>query len=82
MPPDAAAPRQAALGYSDPQLAKVFLGDISTKAILNVRAYRKSLGVEPVFKLVDTCAAEFAAVTPYYYTTYETPYELNGETRV
>ena len=66
-------------GYSDPQLAKVFLGDISTKAILNVRAYRKSLGVEPVFKLVDTCAAEFAAVTPYYYTTYETPYELNGE---
>ena len=66
-------------GYSDPQLAKVFLGDISTKAILNVRAHRKSLGIEPVFKLVDTCAAEFAAVTPYYYATYETPYELNGD---
>ncbi|MHC4908409.1 MAG: carbamoyl-phosphate synthase large subunit [Planctomycetota bacterium] len=62
------------LGYSDPQLANVFHGDISTETILKVRTHRKSLGIEPVYKLVDTCAAEFAAVTPYYYSTYERPY--------
>jgi carbamoyl-phosphate synthase large subunit len=59
------------LGYSDPQLANLFLGEISEKAILQVRARRKQLGVLPVYKLVDTCAAEFAAITPYYYSTYE-----------
>lgn len=37
----------------------------------DVRLYRKSLGVLPVYKLVDTCAAEFEAFTPYYYSTYE-----------
>ena len=37
------------------------------------RALRKALGIEPVYKLVDTCAAEFEASTPYYYSTYETP---------
>jgi len=36
-----------------------------------VRRARVALGVEPVFKLVDTCAAEFEAYTPYYYSTYE-----------
>jgi carbamoyl-phosphate synthase large subunit len=36
-----------------------------------VRTYRKGLGVVPVYKLVDTCAAEFEAYTPYYYSTYE-----------
>ena len=61
------------LGYSDPQLANLYLGKISTETILEVRAYRKSLKVEPVYKLVDTCAAEFEATTPYYYSTYETP---------
>ena len=38
------------------------------------------LGIEPVFKLVDTCAAEFDAATPYYYSTYERPFIVNGET--
>ncbi|MGD1850831.1 MAG: carbamoyl-phosphate synthase large subunit [Cyanophyceae cyanobacterium] len=37
-----------------------------------VRAYRKSLGVIPEYKTVDTCAAEFEAYTPYYYSAYET----------
>jgi len=68
-------------GYSDPQLAKLFLGGITTETILQVRAYRRSLGVAPVFKLVDTCAAEFEAITPYYYSTYERPYELDGVSR-
>ncbi len=36
---------------------------------------RKSLGIIPVYKLVDTCAAEFRAATPYYYSTYETECE-------
>jgi len=63
------------LGYSDPQLANLYLGDIKTDTILAVRRHRKSLGIEPVYKLVDTCAAEFEAETPYYYSTYERPYE-------
>ncbi len=65
-------------GYSDPQLANLYLGSITTQTILAVRAYRKSLGIEPVYKLVDTCAAEFEAETPYYYSTYETPYVKAG----
>ncbi len=60
-------------GYSDPQLANLYLGEINTDTILKVRSWRKSLGVVPVYKLVDTCAAEFEAETPYYYSTYETP---------
>ena len=68
------------LGYSDPQLAYLYFGIISTETILKVRNYRKSLGVEPVYKLVDTCAAEFEAITPYYYSTYEQPIENIGGT--
>ncbi|QDU32745.1 Carbamoyl-phosphate synthase large chain [Poriferisphaera corsica] len=60
-------------GYSDPQLAYLYLDTIGTENILKVREYRKSLGVEPVYKLVDTCAAEFEASTPYYYSAYESP---------
>jgi len=65
--------RAKQLGYSDPQLANLWLGEISTEAILRVRRHRKNLGIEPVYKLVDTCAAEFEATTPYYYSTYERP---------
>lgn len=63
--------RAKQMGYSDAQLAKVYLGSISTDTILAVREYRKKLGVEAVFKCVDTCAAEFEAITPYYYSTYQ-----------
>lgn len=66
------------MGYSDPQLANAYLGEISSDAILQVRARRAALGVSPVYKLVDTCAAEFEAATPYYYSTYETPYSVIG----
>ena len=53
-------------GFSDRQIA------FATKTSEDeVRAYRKELGVLPVYKLVDTCAAEFEAFTPYYYSTYE-----------
>jgi len=53
-------------GFSDRQIA------YATKTTEDeVRIYRKSLGVVPVYKTVDTCAAEFEALTPYYYSTYE-----------
>ena len=58
--------RAKRLGYADLQLAQAWR---STEG--DVRARRKALGVEATFKLVDTCAAEFEALTPYYYSTYE-----------
>jgi len=71
--------RAKQMGYSDPQLANLYLGKISAKTILQVRAHRKKLGVTPVYKLVDTCAAEFEAATPYYYSTYEAPIRVVDE---
>ncbi len=68
--------RAKQMGFSDPQLAYLYLGAITTETILKVRQYRKSLGIEPVYKLVDTCAAEFEAITPYFYSTYESPLQL------
>lgn len=53
-------------GLSDIQIA--YLTHSSEK---EVRAYRKALGVVPVFKTVDTCAAEFESLTEYHYKTYE-----------
>lgn len=61
------------LGFSDAQLAHVYLNTITPDAVLTVRSHRKKLGIEPVYKLVDTCAAEFQAITPYFYSTYESP---------
>ncbi len=59
--------RQAkAWGFSDIQLA--WLCGCTPAAM---RAKRIGAGITPVYKLVDTCAAEFSAVTPYYYSTYE-----------
>ena len=46
-----------------------------------VRQYRKQLGVTPVYKTVDTCAAEFEAYTPYYYSTYEEEDEVISSDR-
>ncbi|PLZ61438.1 carbamoyl phosphate synthase large subunit [Fischerella thermalis WC344] len=58
-------------GFSDHQIA------YATKTTEDeVRAYRKQLGVIPVYKTVDTCAAEFEAFTPYYYSTYEQETEI------
>ena len=54
------------LGYSDRQLATIFK---TTER--EVRKVRKEKGVMAVYKMVDTCAAEFEAKTPYYYSTYE-----------
>jgi carbamoyl-phosphate synthase large subunit len=58
-------------GFSDVQLGRLFHVDEQT-----IRQVRKSKGIEPVYKLVDTCAAEFEAYTPYYYSTYEQENEI------
>ncbi|TWT43928.1 Carbamoyl-phosphate synthase large chain [Phycisphaerae bacterium RAS1] len=60
--------RAKSLGYSDVQLAHAWNLDAAA-----VRGLRNRLGVIPSYRLVDTCAAEFAAATPYYYSTYERP---------
>jgi len=60
--------RAKEMGYSDVQL-----GTIWSLQPAEVRGIRKRLTIEPVYKLVDTCAAEFEAATPYYYSTYESP---------
>ena len=54
------------LGFSDAQLAQLMNSDE-----VSVREEREKQGVVATFKLVDTCAAEFEAYTPYYYSTYE-----------
>ena len=58
------------LGYSDRQIAWH-----TGSNELAVRAHRQALGVNAVFKTVDTCAAEFSSSTPYHYSTYERPSE-------
>jgi carbamoyl-phosphate synthase large subunit len=54
-------------GFSDTQISYI-LGNVSEE---DVYQRRKTLGIKRVYKMVDTCAAEFAAKTPYYYSTYE-----------
>ena len=54
------------LGFSDIQLAHIWHTDQT-----NIRNKRIEYGIEAVYKLVDTCAAEFEAYTPYYYSTFE-----------
>jgi carbamoyl-phosphate synthase large subunit len=57
-------------GFSDRQIAKLTGSDE-----VAVRGKRHELGIRPVYKRVDTCAAEFEAMTPYLYSTYETECE-------
>ncbi|MGB8700076.1 MAG: carbamoyl-phosphate synthase large subunit, partial [Thermosynechococcaceae cyanobacterium] len=63
-------------GFSDRQIA---YATHTTED--QVRQYRKSLGIIPAYKTVDTCAAEFEALTPYYYSTYEPETEVLPSTR-
>ncbi len=70
---DAAFMRQVKqYGFSDVQIAYLVRDDVDAAT---VRAHRKRLGVLPTFQLVDTCAGEFPARTPYFYSTYETENE-------
>jgi carbamoyl-phosphate synthase large subunit len=63
-------------GFSDKRLAKLMGSDAAA-----VRAYRHALGIRPVFKRVDTCAAEFATNTAYMYSTYEEECEAQPTSR-
>lgn len=58
-----------AMGFSDARLAS-----LTSKRPKEVAELRNSLNVRPVFKRIDTCAAEFASPTAYMYSTYETPF--------
>ncbi|MFZ1546113.1 MAG: carbamoyl-phosphate synthase large subunit, partial [Candidatus Nitrotoga sp.] len=63
-------------GFSDNRLARLLGSDAAA-----VRACRHALGIRPVFKRVDTCAAEFATDTAYMYSTYEEECEAQSTTR-
>jgi carbamoyl-phosphate synthase large subunit len=59
------------LGFTDEYIAR-----LTGKAREEITDYRISKGITPTYKMVDTCAAEFAASTPYYYSSYDTECEL------
>lgn len=67
-------------GFTDRAIAELRLeGQGAASAMTkesDVRAFRLEQGLKPVYKMVDTCAAEFEATTPYYYSTYETENEV------
>src|SRR6185369_9778297 len=56
-------------GFSDARLAK-----LAKLSVAEVTQRRRALAVRPVFKRIDTCAAEFASPTAYMYSTYEAPF--------
>ena len=63
------------MGYTDRTIA-----DLTSRPEAEIKALRRRLGITPDFKMVDTCAAEFEAVTPYYYSTYSAQNEVNPRT--
>ena len=63
------------MGYTDRTIA-----DLTGRPEAEIKALRRRLGITPDFKMVDTCAAEFEAVTPYYYSTYSAQNEVNPRT--
>lgn len=65
------------LGFADRELANLLNSDE-----FSVRDKRKEMKITPIYKLVDTCSAEFEAKTPYYYSSYEAEYEAENEIRV
>ena len=73
--------RAKQFGFSDRQLATLW-----DQVEMDVRQERKRRGIVATFKAVDTCAAEFEAYTPYYYSTYEdedeTPAKKPGQRRI
>ncbi|MDO5529942.1 MAG: carbamoyl-phosphate synthase large subunit, partial [Paracoccus sp. (in: a-proteobacteria)] len=69
LPEDSEALRKLKImGFSDARLASLTQRDEA-----EIRRARRAAGLHPVFKRIDTCAAEFEAQTPYMYSTYETP---------
>jgi carbamoyl-phosphate synthase large subunit len=68
-----------AMGFSDARLSSLTKSDVQA-----IQKSREKLGVHPVYKRIDTCAAEFASPTAYMYSTYEVPFagELADEAKV
>ena len=78
LPGDAHNMRQIkAMGFSDARLA-----ELTDSTASEVAAARRALGVRPVFKRIDTCAAEFATPTAYMYSTYENGLEDGGGSEI
>jgi len=69
--------RLKSMGFSDTRLGK-----LTGHSAATVMEKRRARGVRPVFKRIDTCAAEFASPTAYMYSTYETPFNGQKETKV
>jgi carbamoyl-phosphate synthase large subunit len=67
------------LGFSDLQLANLIEGNKVDETAMF--AHRQKLGVAPVYKMIDTCAAEFEASTPYLYSTYDEETEVPPSTK-
>ena len=65
-----------ALGFSDYQIAK-----LRKLTEIEIRQIRTQMNLHPVFKTVDTCAGEFAALTPYYYSAYDEESEVLSRTK-
>ena len=74
--PEALFKKAKSWGFADIQLAH-----LTGSSEENIKKTREGLGIRPVYKLVDTCAAEFKAATPYYYSTYETEDEARVSER-
>ena len=68
--------RAKEMGFSDAWIAA-----LSGREQKEIKALRESFGIRPAFKMVDTCAAEFEAQTPYYYSTYDQENEAAGDSR-
>ena len=68
--------RAKQLGFSDARI-----GELTGATEAEIRAKRKGLGIAPVYKRVDTCAAEFESHTPYLYSTYENECEADPTTK-
>jgi len=68
--------RAKQLGFSDTQLAWLWGSDEA-----EIRPWREAAGVIPTYKSVDTCSAEFAAETPYFYSTYEDESEVRPSSK-
>jgi carbamoyl-phosphate synthase large subunit len=69
--------RAKEFGYSDIQIATALRVGVNA-----LRGIRILMGITAVYKVVDTCAAEFEAATPYYYSSYEAPFNDNGKSKV
>ena len=75
--PEAGLVREAKrMGFSDAQLAYLW-----GRSEAEVREFRQAAGIRPTYKRVDTCAAEFEARTPYFYSTYEDESEVEPSDR-